>query len=491
MRVRRTVFFLFVFFRGSRTNQLMMRRCLPLLAPPTTLLGNRSLKEADPDMHALLQQERRRQIEGLELIASENFTSRAVLECLGSVATNKYAEGLPGARYYAGAEVIDGIENLCRQRALAAFRLDPAEWGVNVQPYSGSPANFAVYTALLNPHDRIMGLDLPCGGHLTHGFYTAKKKVSASSVYFESLAYKSGKDGRVDHDDLDESARRFRPKLIIAGGSAYPREWEYPKFRALCDELGSHFMVDMAHYSGLVAAGEHVSPFAFADVVTTTTHKTLCGPRSGMIFFRKTDRQTGLKSGLEDRINQAVFPALQGGPHEHQIAAVATQLKEVATPEFVAYIKQVKKNAAALADELVKLGYTLVTGGTDNHLMLVDLHPQGITGSKAEKVLDVAHVTVNKNSVPGDKSAITPGGLRLGSPALTTRGMDDADFRAIAGFIDRGVKIGVAAQKPKQKLVEFSADITGNADAAALGAEVLEFSRKFPFPGFEDPFPCK
>jgi glycine hydroxymethyltransferase len=460
----------------------MLRRSSVSLRTFAALPGNRSLKEHDPEMHELLNKELRRQVHGLELIASENFTSRAVLECLGSVATNKYAEGLPGARYYGGNEMVDKIERLCIKRALEAFRLNDKEWGVNVQPYSGSPANFEAYSALLKPHDRIMGLHLPCGGHLTHGFYTATKKISASSVYFESLPYYTNDEGRIDMERLRNTALEFRPKLIIAGGSAYPRDWDYAGFRKICDEVGAFFLVDMSHFSGLVAAKLHGNPFDFADVVTTTTHKTLRGPRSGMIFGRAKHMEA---------INQAVFPMLQGGPHEHQIAGVATQLKEVASPEWAEYAKRVISNSQTLASELTSKGYTLVSGGTDNHLMLLNLHPQKITGSKMEKLLDQVHITTNKNSVPGDKSAIAPGGLRLGSPALTTRGFETEDFKAVANFLDQAIKIGVDVQKPQQKLAEFVEACKSNQKLEKLGQEVLAFSTQFPFPGFEDPFPVK
>jgi len=394
-----------------------------------------SLEEHDPELYDLIEQEKNRQWKSLELIASENFTSRAVMECLGSALTNKYAEGLPHARYYGGNEVVDQVEILCQKRALEAYRLDAEKWGVNVQPYSGSPANFAVYTALLNPHDRIMGLDLPSGGHLTHGFYTYSKKentrkaVSATSVYFESLPYKVDPvSGLIDFEQLARDAALFKPAMIICGGSAYPREWDYAKFRKIADDNGALLLMDMAHISGLVATGTAASPFDYADVVTTTTHKSLRGPRAGLIFFRKDER------GFEALINQAVFPALQGGPHEHQIAGVATQFKEVMTPEFKAYSAQVCKNASALGAKLVSMGYSLATGGTDNHLVLWDLKPQGITGSKFEKVCDAVCITLNKNCVPGDRSAVTPGGVRIGAPALTTRKMDENDFEQIAIF---------------------------------------------------------
>jgi glycine hydroxymethyltransferase len=444
-----------------------------------------SLEDHDPELYDLVELEKNRQWKSLELIASENFTSRAVMECLGSALTNKYAEGLPNARYYGGNEIVDQVEELCQKRALAAYGLDPEKWGVNVQPYSGSPANFAVYTALLNPHDRIMGLDLPSGGHLTHGFYTYSKKentrkaVSATSVYFESLPYQVDQtSGIINFDQLSRDASLFKPAMLICGGSAYPREWDYSKFRSIADANGSLLLMDMAHISGLVATGEAASPFEYCDVVTTTTHKSLRGPRAGLIFFRKDER------GFEPRINQAVFPALQGGPHEHQIAGVATQLKEVMTPEFKIYSAQVKKNAVALGAKLVSLGYSLATGGTDNHLVLWDLKPQGITGSKFEKVCDAVCITLNKNCVPGDKSAVTPGGVRIGTPALTTRKMVEADFEQIAVFLDKALKIALALQvKSGPKLKDFVALLEGNTDIEALKTEVNKFATSFPMPG--------
>jgi len=455
---------------------------------PSTLAGSQTLEEHDPVLFDLIEREKHRQWSGLELIASENFTSKAVFQCLGSALTNKYSEGYPGKRYYGGNEFVDQVENLCIERALQAYGLNPEEWGVNVQPYSGSPANFAVYTALLRPHDRIMGLDLPSGGHLTHGFYTyskadnGRKAVSATSIYFESLPYRVHPNtGLIDYDALEAQAALFKPSLIIAGGSAYPRDWDYSRYRKIADDNGSLLMMDMAHISGLVATGEAASPFQYCDIVTTTTHKSLRGPRAGMIFYRKDARN------FEAKINAAVFPGLQGGPHVHQIAGIATQLKEVASQEFKDYARQVRLNAVAIADQLASVhGYSLATGGTENHLVLWDLKPQNLTGSKMQMICDHCSITLNKNAVLGDKSALTPGGVRIGTPALTTRGLREEHFRQVADFLHEAVQIALKIQETSGKtLKDFEAAVTTSEDVRQLRSKIQKFITQFPMPGFD------
>ena len=436
---------------------------------------NRILSKKDPKLFNLILKEYTRQKTSLELIASENFTSKSVMECLGSVLTNKYSEGQVGARYYGGCQVIDEIEQLCKDRAMSAYKLNPNVWSVNVQPYSGSPANMAVYLGLLKPHDRIMGLDLPSGGHLTHGFYTKNKKISATSIVFESFPYKIKKDGYIDYDSLETIARDYKPQMIICGSSAYPRDFDYRRFREIADINGSYLLCDMAHISGLVATSKMNSPFEYCDVVTSTTHKTLRGPRSGIIFSKKE---------LSEKIDFSVFPGLQGGPHNHQIAALATQLMEVNTEEFRNYITQVMLNAKALSNHLMNHGFKLVTDGTDNHLLLVDLRNKGVTGSKVEYIAECVDISLNKNSIFGDTSASNPSGIRIGTPALTTRGFTEADFVKVGDFIIEVVELSRLIQNESgKKLVDFKcvAHEKYFEEIARLKNDINKFAETFEF----------
>lgn len=386
----------------------------------------------DPEIFALLEAEHQRQLRGIELIASENFVSDEVMKAMGSWHTNKYAEGYPGHRYYGGCEIVDQTETLAIERAKKLFG---AEY-VNVQPHSGAQANAAVFLACLNPGDTFMGLNLDHGGHLSHG-----SRVNTSGILYNPIGYNLNKEtGRVNYDEMEELALQHKPKLIIGGGSAYSREWDYARMRAIADKVGAIFMVDMAHPAGLIAAGLLDNPIKYAHIVTTTTHKTLRGPRGGMILMghdfenpwnKKTPK--GVVKTMGQLLNSAVFPGIQGGPLEHIIAAKAVAFGEALQPEFKTYAMQVKKNAAKLAEELMKRGFTIVSGGTDNHSMLVDLrskYPE-LTGKEAEKALVQADITVNKNMVPYDsRSAFQTSGIRLGTPAITTRGVKE-DFMII------------------------------------------------------------
>ncbi|OWM85430.1 hypothetical protein CDL15_Pgr019054 [Punica granatum] len=455
---------------------------------------NAPLEVVDSEIADIIELEKARQWKGLELIPSENFTSVSVMQAVGSVMTNKYSEGYPGARYYGGNEYIDMAESLCQKRALEAFRLDPAKWGVNVQSLSGSPANFQVYTALLKPHERIMALDLPHGGHLSHGYQTDTKKISAVSIFFETMPYRLNEStGYIDYDQLEKSAVLFRPKLIVAGASAYARLYDYDRIRKVCDKQKAILLADMAHISGLVAAGVIPSPFDCADVVTTTTHKSLRGPRGAMIFYRKGVKEVN-KQGkevlydFEEKINQAVFPGLQGGPHNHTIAGLAVALKQATTPEYRAYQEQVLSNCAKFAESLASKGYELVSGGTENHLVLVNLKNKGIDGSRVEKVLEAVHIAANKNTVPGDVSAMVPGGIRMGTPALTSRGFVEEDFVKVAEFFDAAVDIAVKikAETKGTKLKDFLATMPNfQSEIAKLRHNVEEYAKQFPTIGFD------
>lgn len=387
----------------------------------------------DKQIEKLIKQEEKRQKSVINLIASENVVSKDVLTALGSVLTNKYAEGYPGKRYYGGNSVIDKVESLCQARALKTFGLPADKWTVNVQALSGSPANLAVYTALVPKGGKIMGMSLDQGGHLTHGH-----KVSATGMFWTQVPYGVDKETEVlNYDALMKLAVAEKPNIIVAGFTAYPRQINWQKFREIADASGAILMVDMSHIAGLVAGREYPSPFLFADVVTTTVHKTLRGPRAALIFARADERELGKK------IDKAVFPGLQGGPHENQIAAVAVALKEAQTGDFKKYAKQVKKNATVLAEELAKFGWRIISGGTDSHLVLVDvwMEGKGITGKEAETKLEKVGIIVNKNAIPYDtRSPFDPSGIRLGTACETSRGAKEKDFKKIAERINKALR---------------------------------------------------
>lgn len=409
--------------------------------------------------------------------------------------SNKYSEGYPGARYYGGNQFIDAIELTCQARALTAFGLDKEKWGVNVQTLSGSPANLQVYQAIMRPHERLMGLDLPHGGHLSHGYQTPAKKISSISTYFETFPYRVNLEtGIIDYDRLEENALMYRPKVLVAGTSAYCRLIDYKRMREIADLCGSYLVVDMAHISGLISAGVIPSPFEYADIVTTTTHKSLRGPRGAMIFYRKGVRKSDAKTGkevlydLEGPINFSVFPGHQGGPHNHTITALAVALKQATTPEFKQYQQQVIKNAKALEVEFKRLGYKLVADGTDSHMVLLDLRQQALDGARVEAVLEQVNIACNKNSIPGDKSALTPCGIRIGAPAMSTRGMGEEDFKRIARYIDTCITICKEVQKslPKEanKLKDFKATVAGGEvqEINELKKEISSWASTFPLP---------
>ncbi|HEX3697472.1 MAG TPA: serine hydroxymethyltransferase [Polyangia bacterium] len=407
------------------------------------------LKASDPETYELCRGEERRQEETIRLIPSENYVSKAVLEASSSVFTNKYSEGYPGKRYYEGQQCVDPLEELAIRRAKALFGAAHA----NVQPYSGSPANLAVYMAFLKPGDKVMGLALPMGGHLTHGW-----NVSITGRYFTPVQYGVRKDtGRIDYDEVRDLAKREKPALIWAGGTAYSRIWDFPTMASIAKDVGARFAADIAHIAGLIAGGAHPSPIPHADVVTTTTHKTLRGPRGGMILSTAEHASA---------IDRAVFPGLQGGPHVHSIAALAVALREASLPSFRDYAHQVVANAKVIADQLVSRGYQVISGGTDNHLILVDLSNKNVSGKIAAKALDKAGIELNYNSVPYDtRKPFDPSGIRLGSPSVTSRNMREPEMRQIAAWIDRV--------------------ITNPSDdnAEKVRGEVRELTKKFPAPG--------
>ena len=398
------------------------------------------VEKNDIELYSAMMEEKERQNINIELIASENFVTDTVLQAMGSHLTNKYAEGYPAKRYYGGCEFVDKVENLARDRAKKIFGADHA----NVQPHSGSNANFGVYFSILKPGDKILGMDLSHGGHLTHG-----SPVNMSGAYFDVVFYGVNKETEtIDYDLVRETAKKEKPKLIVAGASAYSRFIDFKKFREIADEVGAYFMVDMAHIAGLVAAGLHPNPVEYADFVTTTTHKTLRGPRGGMILC---------KSEFAQKIDKAIFPGIQGGPLMHVIAAKAVCFKEVMEDNFKVYQKQVVKNASRLSLDLMDKGFRIVSGGTDNHLMLIDLQNKGLTGKEAEKMLDEVHITTNKNTIPYDpQSPFVTSGLRIGTPAVTTKGMKETEMTELADIIDSALTRKQTKEELKKRVLKLT-----------------------------------
>ena len=440
-----------------------------------TVLDFDYLRKADPPVYELAMLEAKKQVEQIRLIPSENYASAAVLQTLSTPFANKYSEGYPNRRYYEGQEFIDRLETLTIERAKALFGADHA----NVQPYSGSPANLASYFALLNPGDRVMGLGLSAGGHLTHG-----ARINFSSVFYESHPYEGGEDGWLDYDRIRDQALEVRPKLLVAGGTAYPRQWDFAALGAIAREVGAYFLADIAHINGLIIGKVHPDPVPHADVVTSTTHKMLRGPRGGLILCK--DRPLNGVSGedaekrvnrIPGRIDRAVIPGTQGGPHENQIAALAVALDEAARPDYTEYARQILRNAKTLAEGLLERGFHLVTGGTDNHLLLIDLRNKGIPGWRFAKVLYEANIEANANSVPKDTAPpLKPSGVRIGTPAVTTRGMMEAEMREVARWFGElaDAMDGEAVVRP-DVVTRVRAEVT----------EVTGSSGRFPVPGIE------
>lgn len=435
----------------------------------------KSTLKQDKELYNILKKEKNRQKRSLELIASENFVSNSVLQANGSIFTNKYSEGYPKNRYYGGNEHIDELELLCQKRALKIFDLNPDKWGVNVQSYSGSTANFSVYTALLNPGDKLMGLDLPSGGHLTHGYKTDKKKISNSSIYFTSQSYKTDETGYIDMKNLEKSAQDFKPKLIIVGASSYTRDYNYSEFKRIADKNESYLMADIAHTSGLVASKLLKSPFKYADVVTTTTHKTLRGPRAALIFY---------KLNLKDKIDFSVFPSSQGGPHNNTICAIANALKQVDTQEFKKYSEQIIKNAKYLSRLMKNSDFNLITGGTDNHIILFNIKDAGITGSKFEKLAEMCDLSCNKNAIPGDKSPLNPSGVRIGLSAMTTRGFKEKDMEFILKRIQDIANLGLEIQNKigSKRLIDFENNLSNyKHEINIIKKNINDYCNKFDY----------
>ncbi|CCH61876.1 hypothetical protein TBLA_0F03390 [Henningerozyma blattae CBS 6284] len=467
---------------------------------PNQLLVSQHVKDVDPEIFEILNKEKNRQKHSITLIPSENFTSKSVMDLLGSEMQNKYSEGYPGQRYYGGNSFIDESESLCQKRALDLYDLDPEKWGVNVQSLSGAPANLYAYSAILNIGDRLMGLYLPDGGHLSHGYQLNNgTHISYISKYFQTMPYHvNAETGLIDYDMLEKTSKLFRPKVIVAGTSAYARTLDYKRFKDITSSINAYLLSDMSHISGLVAAKVLESPFEYSDIVTTTTHKSLRGPRGAMIFYRKGKRILNPKSkkpkevdyDLDFTLNFSVFPGHQGGPHNHTISAMAVALKQAKSKEFIDYQFQIVENSKHFAKCLMDKGYNLVSNGTDTHLILIDLSKTGIDGARLETILDKINIAANKNTIPGDKSALFPSGLRVGTPAMTTRGFGLQEFEKVAEYIDRAAILAkqlMVQEKEtklkKDRLADFKRICSESTEVKELAKEVSDWVGTYPVPG--------
>eukprot|EP01084_Bolivina_argentea_P157396 274297_1 len=469
-------------FRRFSTTQL-------LTAEQDIKLTTSHLNTFDNDLNTILHAEHDRQRESIALIPSENYTSRAVLEGLGSIMHNN--------NNLHSQFINNNIINICKQRALDAYNITNNEWDVNVEPISGSPVNFYAYSALLSPGDRILSLDLPHGGHLSHGYQTPTKKISAVSTYWEVLPYRLNETTAIiDYDSMEYLATIYRPKMIVSGASAYSRHFDFKRIKQICDKVNAIMLFDMAHISGLIAGGAHPSPFPYSDIVTTTTHKSLRGPRAAMVFYRKGLKTTDKKGNkiyydYENKINESVCISHQRSPCYHTITALSVALKQAQTKQFAEYQERVVENSKYFVNELQDLGYDIVSGGTDNHLALINLHNKHIGGAQVEKICEICNIALNKNTVPGDKSAMNPGGIRVGTPAMTSRGCLNHDFKQIAMFINDAINIALDIQKniESNKLKDFKDSVEnknmGKEQMENLKKNVVEFAKQFPLIGVD------
>lgn len=461
-----------------------LQRCLTY-----TELLRRPLKEADPEIHDLIKQDIERQRKSINLIASENYASVAALEAMGSPVQNKYSEGYPGARYYGGCEIIDQIELLTQKRALEAFNLDPALWGVNVQALSGSPANLCIYFGIGGVGAKVLAPELGHGGHLSHGFYLRDKHVSATSAYFNFSHYRRDPVTDVfNYDEIELIADRVKPKIIVAGYSSYAHHYDYKKMKEIALKNNGYLMSDISHISGLVTAGLCPNPFDHSDVVMTTTHKTLGTVRNALIFYRKGVRRT-TKEGdelydLETKINEAVFPGHFGGPHNHAIAGTAVGLKVAKDPLYKAYQARVAENAKALCESMKSKGYPIVGDGTSNHMVIVNVKEKGVDGARVEYLCSKLRISLNKNVIPGGQNAVVPGGVRVGTPAMSTRGCTTSDFKKIGDYLDQSIQLALSFKKEKQTLSTYKKQVDEALETDKLKnfkKEIEAFSESFPF----------